>query len=146
MNNTLETATPINYVEAIETVIASLDQDNSALVNTSQNGHLWKFKYGSVDVFVQLSGDTENDTFTAWSPILQLPVSQEVVLLRRLMEMNWLDTMEARFGIFNQQVVVVSSRTVADLSAGEIAHLITIVAAIADEHDEVLQAEFPTGA
>ena len=146
MNNTLETATPINYVEAIETVIASLDQDNSALVNTSQNGHLWKFKYGSVDVFVQLSGDTENDTFTAWSPILQLPVSQEVVLLRRLMEMNWLDTMEARFGIFNQQVVVVSSRTVADLSAGEIAHLITIVAAIADEHDEVLQAEFSAGA
>nr|WP_238718494.1 YbjN domain-containing protein [Petrachloros mirabilis] len=144
MNTPLETSMLINYVEAIETIIASLDQENSAFVSTSQNGHLWKFKYGSVDVFVQLTGDSEEDTFTVWSPILQLPVAEEQKLLRRLMEMNWLDTLEARFGIFKQQVVVVTSRTVADLSAGELTHLITIVAAIADEHDESLQAEFPT--
>jgi hypothetical protein len=132
-----------NHVEAIETVISSLDQYNNVLVNHSQEGHIWKFKYGSVDVWVQLTGSTDDDTFTVWSPVLELPVQEEVALMRRLMEMNWLDTFEARFGMFNNQVVVVTSRGVFDLSPGEISHLITIVATIADDHDEELQSAFP---
>ncbi|MEO0375593.1 MAG: YbjN domain-containing protein, partial [Cyanobacteria bacterium P01_A01_bin.17] len=55
-----------NYVEVIETVISSLDQEHSSLVNRTQAGHLWKFKYGSVEVFIQLTGSTDEDTFTVW--------------------------------------------------------------------------------
>ncbi len=132
-----------NYVEVIETVISSLDQENSSLVNRNQSGHLWKFKYGSVEVFIQLAGTTEEDTFSVWSPVLKLPVQNEAGLLRKLMELNWMGTFEARFGIFQDNVVVVTSRSVADLSPGEISHLITIVATIADDYDEELLAEFP---
>ena len=64
--------------------------------------------------------------------------------MRKLMAMNWLETFEARFAIFNQQIVVVSSRSVTDLSPTEISHLITIVATIADEYDEELQEAFQT--
>jgi len=132
-----------SHTEVIETVISSLDQYDNALVNHSNEGYIWKFKYGSVDVFVQLTGDQDEDTLTVWSPVLQLPVQNETPLLRKLLEMNWLTTAEAQFGIFNQQVMVLASRSVSDLSPGEISRLITMVASIADEYDEALQAEFP---
>ncbi|MCS6815260.1 MAG: YbjN domain-containing protein, partial [Cyanobacteria bacterium] len=104
---------------------------------------LWKFKYGTVDVYVQLTGTTEEDTLTVWSPLLTLPVQHEADLLKRLMVMNWGETFEARYAITDNQVVVVASRTVADLSPGEISRAITIVATIADENDEPLQKQFP---
>ncbi|CAA9558278.1 FIG00559232: hypothetical protein [uncultured Synechococcales cyanobacterium] len=132
-----------NHVDAIETVIASLDQYDNALVNHSDQGYIWKFKYGSVDVFVQLTGLTDDDTFTVWSPVLQLPAQDEARLMRKLLEMNWSATFEACFGIFNNQVVALSTRSVADLAPGEISRTITVVATIADENDEVLQQEFP---
>jgi hypothetical protein len=50
--------------------------------------------------------------------------------------------LEARFAILNDQVVIVTQRSLADLSPGEISRAITIVATIADESDEPLQAEF----
>ncbi|MEQ9666933.1 YbjN domain-containing protein [Coleofasciculus sp. G2-EDA-02] len=132
----------VNYVETIETVISSLEQDDSAMVSHNEEGYLWKFKYGSVEVFVQLTGSTDEDTFTVWSSVLNLPAEKEAELMRRLLEMNWSDTFEARFGIVDDQVVVLSSRTVAELSPGEISRAITIVATIADDNDEALQEEF----
>lgn len=131
-----------NYVDLIQTVIASLEQDESAMVSQTQEGYVWKFKYGTVEVFVQLTGLTDEDTFTVWSAVLQLPAKDEARLMRQLLEMNWSGTFEACFGIFNDQIVVLSTRTVAELSPGEISRIITIVATIADQNDEPLQAEF----
>lgn len=133
----------LSYTDLIETVIASLDAYDNALVSANDEGHIWTFKYGSVEVFIQLTGETEEDTFTVWSPVLKLPVQNQATLMQQLMELNWLSTFEAHFSVFNQQVVTVTSRSVADLSPGEVSHLITLVATIADEHDENLQAEFP---
>ncbi|NJP09900.1 MAG: YbjN domain-containing protein [Leptolyngbyaceae cyanobacterium RU_5_1] len=133
-----------NLVGVIETVIDSLDSDNTAMVNRSETRHLWKFKYGTVEVFVQLTGLTEEDTLTVWSMVLKLPAKDEPTLMRQLLERNWANTLEARFGIFDDQVVVVTARALADLSPGEISRAITIVATIADESDEPLQQEFGT--
>lgn len=138
----IQDKTTVNYVETIETVISSLEQDDSAMVSHNDEGYLWKFKYGSVEVFVQLTGSTDEDTFTVWSSVLNLPAEKEAELMRRLLEMNWSDTFESRFGIVDDQVVVLSSRTVAELSPGEISRAITIVATIADDNDEALQEEF----
>jgi Putative bacterial sensory transduction regulator len=132
----------IDCVQEIELVIASLAEDQKAMVGQSEAGHVWKFEYGSVQVFVQLTGLTEEDTLTVWSPVLKLPAKNEGELMRRLLEMNWSNTLESRFGIFNHEVVVVASRSIADLSAGELSRAITIVATLADDNDEVLQAEF----
>lgn len=142
INNLVEDTTSNNHVEVIETVIASLQQGDSAMVSSSQEGHLWKFQYGSVEVFVQLTGETDEDTFKAWSSILKLPTKDDAQLMRRLLEMNWSDTFEACFGIYDQQIVVLSSRSVAELSPGEVSRLITVVATIADDNDEALQSEF----
>lgn len=137
----------LNYVEIIETVIASLEEKDSAMVNHPEDGgYLWKFNYGSVEIFIQLTGTHDEDTLTVWSPVLSLPAKDEPKLMRQLLEMNWGETFEARFGIFQggeqAQVVVVTSRTVADLSATEISRAITIVANVADDNDEVLQFQY----
>ncbi|HEY9649889.1 MAG TPA: YbjN domain-containing protein [Coleofasciculaceae cyanobacterium] len=138
----IEDSATVNHVEIIETVISSLDQENTAMVSQNEEGHLWKFKYGSVEVFVQLTGSTDDDTFTVWSSVLQLPAKNEPQLMRKLLEMNWSDTFEAHFAIVDNQVVVLSTRTVAELSAGEISRSITVVATIADDNDDALHAEF----
>lgn len=140
--NLMEEATNLNYRTEIETVIAGMAQDRKVMVGTGEQGHLWKFHYGTVEVFVQLTGETNEDTFTVWSLILPLPAKNEPQLMRQLMEMNWLKTFEAHFAIADHQIAVVASRSVAELSPSEIARLITIVATIADENDEPLQAEF----
>ncbi|HBB32267.1 MAG TPA: YbjN domain-containing protein [Cyanobacteria bacterium UBA8803] len=139
----IEDVVATNHVEIIETVISSLAEEDSAMVSRNEEeGYLWKFKYGSVEVFVELTGVTDDDTLTVWSSILQLPAKNETQLMRKLLEMNWSDTFESRFGIVEDQVVVLSSRTVAELSPGEISRAITVVATIADDNDEALQAEF----
>ncbi len=137
-----QTSTSVNYVDLIETVIASLQEDNSAMVSHTDSGHLWKFKYGSVEVFVQLPGTAEDDILTVWASVLKLPVNDEARLMRKLMEMNWSSTLESRFAVIEEQVVVCSRRTLAELSPGEVSRNITIVATIADDNDEALQAEF----
>lgn len=134
--------TTADHVNIIQTVIASLEQDQSAMVSHTDAAYLWKFKYGSVEVFVQLTGLSDEDTMTVWAAVMKFPVKDEAQLMRKLLEMNWMGTFEACFAIFEEQVVVLSTRTLAELSPGEISRLITIVATIADENDEALQAEF----
>ncbi|PIG94485.1 YbjN domain-containing protein [Gloeocapsopsis sp. IPPAS B-1203] len=144
INELLDEATSDDPVAVIQTVISSLEEDDTAMVSQTQEGHLWKFKYGSVEVFVQLTGLSDEDTLTVWSAVLQLPAKNEAQLMRRLMEMNWSSTFEACFGIFDEQIVILASRTLAGVSPGEISRLITIVATIADDNDEALQSEFGT--
>ena len=131
-----------SYREVIETVISSLEENESAMVLHTEESYLWKFQYGSVEVFVQLTGESHNDLLTVWSPVLNLPAKDEPKLMRKLLEMNWSGTFEACFGIFDDRVVVLFQRAVAELSPGEISRAITLVATIADENDEALQGEF----
>lgn len=143
VNDLISQTTSINHVEVIENVIDSLEQDDSAMVShTPEGGYLWKFKYGSVQVFVQLNGITDEDTITVWSAVLNLPAKDEPKLMRYLLELNCSSTFEARFGIIENRVVVISTRTLAELSPGEVSRLITVVATIADNNDEALQTEF----
>jgi len=142
-NELIAQNTTINHREVIENVISTLQQDNSAMVSHGTEGSfLWKFKYGSVEVFVQLTGTTDEDTISVWSAVLKLPAKNEPKLMRYLLESNCTSTFEARFGILESQVVVISTRTLAELSPGDVSRIITIVATIADDNDEVLVSEF----
>ena len=133
-----------NHVEVIETVIASLEQEQSAMVSRGDEGFLWKFRYGSVEVFVRLTGTSDEDLLTVWSPVLTLPAKDELKLMQHLLEMNCGETFEACFGILGKQIVVLASRPLADISPGEISRIMTIVATIADDNDEILQSKYGT--
>ncbi|MGB5973793.1 MAG: YbjN domain-containing protein [Nodosilinea sp.] len=132
----------MSYVGTVEAVIASLDQGDGAMVSQTTEGHLWRFKYGSVEVYVQLTGETETDTLSVWSAVLSLPAKDESRLMKQLLEKNCNETLEARFGISGDQVLVISSRILKDISAAEVSRVMTIVATIADDCDEALVAEF----
>ena len=134
-------STPVNHVvQTIQTVIASMDADNSALEN--QTIDTWKFQYGTVEVVVNITGTEPSDTFTVFSSVLTAPFKDEAKLTRWLLEKNAADTFEARYAIQNDQVLVLASRSVEDLSPAEISRIITIVAAIADDNDEFLHENF----
>jgi len=128
----------MKFAEIIQTVIASMDSDKTAVVN--QPGNIWKFQYGTVEVIVNITGEAPTDTFTVLSTVM--PAKDDAKLLRLLLEKNASETFEARFAIQNDQVIVVAARSVEDLSAAEISRIITIVATIADSNDESLKAQF----
>ncbi|MBE9114720.1 YbjN domain-containing protein [Lusitaniella coriacea LEGE 07157] len=131
-----------SHAEVIETVISSLDASDTAMVSRGEGGNIWKFQYGTVEVFVQMTGEAEEDIFTVWASVLALPVNDEPKLFRKLLEMNWNSTFEASFGICDNKIAISAQRTVTDLSPEEISRAITLVAGIADENNELLQAEF----
>jgi hypothetical protein len=133
----------INHIEVIENAIHTLASKDSAMVShPPEGGYLWKFTYGSVEVFVQLTGTTDEDTITIWSTVLHLPAKDEAKLNRQLLEMNFSRTFEARFGIIENEVVVLATRALAEISPGEVSRLVTVVATIADDNDEALQSTF----
>jgi hypothetical protein len=131
---------PDHIVQTIQTVIASMDAENSALENQTED--TWKFRYGTVEVVVNITGINPTDTFTVFSTVLSAPFRDEAKMTRWLLEKNATDTFEARYAIQNDQVLVLSSRSVEDLSPAEISRIITIVAAIADDNDEILHENF----
>ncbi len=133
-----------SHQEVIETVISSLDRDDTAMVNHADDGSVWKFQYGSVEVFVQLTGESDDDLLTVWATVLRLPAKDEPSLMRQLLEMNWSGTFETCFSIYDNSVVVSSQRTVTDLHPSEISRIITLVANIADDNDDLLQEKFGT--
>lgn len=134
-------APSVNHVvQTIQTVISSMDADNSALENQTED--TWKFQYGSVEVVVNITGIEPSDTFTVFATVLAAPFKDEAKMTRWLLEKNAADTFEARYAIQNDQVLVLASRSVEDLSPAEISRIITIVAAIADDNDEILKENF----
>lgn len=138
-----EEAVTADHVEVIEAVITSLDQNQSAMVSRGKDGSfLWKFGYGSVEVYVRLTGTQDEDILTVWSPVLSLPAKDEPKLMRHLLEMNSGETLEACFGILGEQIVVLASRPLADMTPGEASRIMTIAATIADDNDEMLKAEY----
>lgn len=128
------------YSETIATVISSLKED--AAYENHEQGDTWKFTYGTVEVFVHLSGETPDDTLSVWSIVMSYPVKDEARLLKLLLSKNWIETLEARFCIWNDQIVLNHYRTLEGLTAAEISRAITIVATLADELDEPLIEEF----
>lgn len=142
-NSEAELELGLNPIEIIETVISGLDESGNPLVNHTEDSYIWKFTYGSASVFVQLTGTQADGTLTTWSPVLSLPVQNTSGLYQKLLELNWLTTLEARFAIFEQQVMILTSRTLTEIGPEEIARGITIVATLADDYDDLLQAEFP---
>jgi len=132
----------VNHKDEIETVIYSLEENDSAMVLKNDEGYLWKFQYGSVEVFVQLTGESEDDLLTVWSVVLPLPAKNEPELMKRLLETNWSGTFETCFSIFDNQIVVSAQRTIADLYPSEISRIITLVASIADDNYDSLREEF----
>ncbi|WP_164929252.1 YbjN domain-containing protein [Gloeobacter violaceus] len=133
--------------EEVEAVIASLAMEGSvrfAQLKESDKGLMWIFKYGTVRVFVVMSGESNDDTLTVWAPVMKLPENSAKTgeLYAHLLRSNWLETWEARFCLRENEVALHTMRTLDSLDPAEISRAITIVATLADEYDEPLIEQF----
>ncbi len=128
------------YADLIATVVSTLKED--AAYENHEQGDTWTFTYGTASVFVHLSGETTSDTLSVWSPVLRYPVKDEAILMKTLLEQNWIDTFEARFCIWNDQVILHHYRALEGITPAEISRAITLVATLADEFDGPLQERF----
>ncbi|QHU99310.1 YbjN domain-containing protein [Synechocystis sp. CACIAM 05] len=140
-NPTMDEMTPASHHDVVETVISGMAQENSAFVQDNDQGSIWKFAYGSVEVLVQLTGEGENDLFRVWAEVMPLPTDPGQ-LLAEVMQLNWSDTFEACFAVRENHLVALHQRTVADLSPSEISRAITLVATLADDHDDRLKEKY----
>ncbi|WP_228015074.1 YbjN domain-containing protein [Synechocystis salina] len=139
---TMDEMAPVSHHDVIETVISGMAQENTALVQHNDQGTIWKFSYGSVEVLVQLTGEGENDLFRVWADVMTLPGDNAAPLLTEVMQLNWSDTFEACFALRENHLVALHQRTVAELSPGEISRAITLVATLADDHDDRLKEKY----
>ncbi|GAB4216993.1 MAG: hypothetical protein OHK0012_20370 [Synechococcales cyanobacterium] len=136
----LDTDLPQSFQALIATAITTLTSD--PIYENHTAGHTWKFTYGTVQVFVHLTGESPSDILTVWASVLPLPVKKQMELLEALLMKNWSETLEARFCLWNDQVVLNHTRSLDGLNVSEMTRAITVVATLADEYDEVLAAEF----
>jgi succinate dehydrogenase flavin-adding protein (antitoxin of CptAB toxin-antitoxin module) len=84
------------------------------MVYLYDQGYLRKFQYENVEVYVQLTEETDDDLLTVWTALLQLPAEDEQRLMRKLLTMNWEETLETKFEIINDKIVVLTQRSVAN--------------------------------
>ncbi|MBC7881369.1 MAG: YbjN domain-containing protein [Anaerolineae bacterium] len=136
-----------SHREETEAVISQLAVEGSARfaqLPDSDKGMMWIFKYGTVKVFVVLSGETDDDTLTVWSPVVKLPVNadKEAALFKYLLKSNWLETWESRFALREDEIVLHTVRTLDSIDPAEISRAITIIASLADEYDEEILQEY----
>ncbi len=133
----------VSIHEADVTVISVLKEEGvDAFEREEGDGHFWTFKYGTVDVFVHLTGETSEDSITVWAPVLDLPSKDDASLSQELLGKNWQQTSEARFAFWDSKVVVNYVRSLADTTPSDISRAITVVATLADDYDEPLIAKY----
>lgn len=116
-------------------------------VQTAGSGHTFSLRRGSASLLVMLQHGSRADdvgTLRIVAPIVVLPADaeKEHALLRRLLLANAKDLSGTAFAIVGGDVVVVSERSVQDLTAAEVELMVRSVGRIADRFDDVLAAEF----
>lgn len=130
-------------VRLIESVIRSLGLDPaSATIPGDTATKVYALKRGSARVLVAVHEAESGGTFRVLSPCVRLGASPKPDFLRHLLELNAREVVGAAFGIFGDEVVVVSERSVKDLDASEVESVIRNVGRIADRYDDALAQQF----
>lgn len=106
----------------------------------------WEFQRGSARIVLE-HDETDHD-FTVESLILPVPQSptKQKALFRKVLELNYRHTGEARFALRNDGLVVTFTRSTAGLDYIEFRSAIESVSRTSDDYDDELRADFLEGA
>lgn len=102
----------------------------------------WTLKRGSAAVLIMLLKRADVASLRVVSPTIVFDPARKDALFARLLELNAEGMMGCAFAIVGDKVVVVTERPIVDLSEGEVAHAIRLVAGVSDTYDDKLVAEF----
>ena len=111
---------------------------------TTGSTMIWALQRGSATVFITLQPTLTDTMLNIYSPILHAPeASRREAFYHRLLRLNFDDLSACAFALDeDNDVVVTTDRTIADLSMVELDELITAVATFADEFDNILADDF----
>jgi len=100
--------------------------------------NVWKFKRGSASLAITLS-----EYFVSTeSVIFQVPQQNREKLFRYLLEKNFMETLEAKFALQDDDISVVYNRSTDGLDKSEISRMIDVVSRLADKYDDLLIEKF----
>ena len=113
--------------------VAALDHDGYTQVRA-----------GSVSVGIDVLED--HGVLMFFAPVMHVPASGKEKFYRRLLELSFLQTADAAFGIDEQkdEVYVRALRRLSGLDYEEFEDLLDTVGKVADEWDDILKKEFGT--
>jgi hypothetical protein len=137
-----------NAKQLVEATIRKigLDPATTTAPCASDTQAAWALKRGSVQVLVTVTfhEDEASTYLRVCSPVVTLPTdpTNQIALLRRLLELNAAGLANAAFGLMSDRVVAVSERPAADLDAGEVEQSIKHLAAVSDTFDDRFAKEF----
>ncbi len=127
----------------IESVIKGLGLDPaSATIPGDAATKAYALKRGSARVVVAVHSTETGGTFRVLSPCVRIEATSSPDLYKHLLELNARELVGAAFGVFGDEVVVVSERSVKDLDASEVEAAIRNVGRIGDRYDDALAQRF----
>lgn len=135
-------------VKLVEQTVQALGiEPKQCRVQVPGSADAFSLRRGSASMLVTLQhGQRADDegTIRIVAPVVMLPTdaAKEHAMLRKLLQINAKDLAGTAFALVENQVVVVSERSVQDLDASEVDQLIRSVGRVADRFDDALAAEF----
>ena len=129
----------------IETVIRDHGSDpDKNRVSASEGGAAWALLFGSAAVMIALnpSNGKQSARLRIVSPVVKIEGEYKLELLKRLLELNGTTLPGVSFGLVNEEVVLVSERTIRGLDLPELEEIIAMIGYYADKYDDLLSLEF----
>ncbi len=127
----------------VEGAIRTIGLDPATLLTKESADQLaWTLKRGSAAVLILLLRRADVASLRVVSPTVVFDPATKDALFSRLLELNAEGMMGCAFAVVGDKVVVVTERPVTDLSEGEVAHAIRLVAGVSDTYDDKLVAEY----
>jgi hypothetical protein len=135
-----------HYYSLVESVLTSFKIDPAA-ARGNQPGQ-WSLKLGSANVWVYVlqqkdpQGNlVQNGYFQVLAPICDVPVSNQHIFTKELLEANH-SLYGVAFTIFQDKVFIKSIRELQGLEASEISSTLNRVGIYADEWDDKLKTKY----
>lgn len=132
-------------VRLVESVINTLGLSAAEAALPSdepQKMRAFALKRGSARVVVAVHAGDVGGTIRVLAPCVKLSATPSTEFFKHLLELNARELVGAAFGVYADEVVVVTERSVEDLDASEVDAMIRTVGRIADRHDDVLAKRF----
>ena len=131
-------------IQLVEATIKALGVDpEKARIPGDSATVAFALRRGSARVVIAVARAEGGGTLRVLAPVVRVPpADKEAAVYRRLLEMNARDVAGAAFGIFGDDIVASSERSVRDLDASEVEAIVRAVGKVADRFDDALAKEF----
>ena len=132
----------VRLVESVINTLGLSAADAALPADEPQKMRAFALKRGSARVVVAVHASEVGGTIRVLAPCVKLSATPSAEFFKHLLELNARELVGAAFAVYDEEVVVVTERSVEDLNASEVDSMIRGVGRIADRHDDALAQRF----